>query len=75
MCQSLFDGETTYNLSDVNAMRGRIGKVAETIDFISKQIATLPVETGTRQAKLQANIRQAAAQFIKVRTLLIKCRA
>lgn len=66
MCQSLFDGETTYNLQDVNAMRGRIGKLAEGIDLLSKQIIALPAEPNTRQAKLQNAIRQAAAQYIKV---------
>ncbi|KAI5641768.1 FYVE zinc finger domain-containing protein [Phthorimaea operculella] len=65
MCQSLFDGETTYNLSDVNAMRGRIGKLAEGIDLLSKQIWAFPAEPNTRQAKLQNSIRQAAAHFIK----------
>ncbi|KAM3961252.1 rabenosyn-5 [Aphomia sociella] len=65
MCQSLFDGETTYNLADVNAMRGRIGKLAEGIDLLSKQIASFPAEPGTRQAKLQNSIRQAAAHYIK----------
>ncbi|RVE43232.1 hypothetical protein evm_012112 [Chilo suppressalis] len=65
MCQSLFDGETTYNLSDVNAMRGRIGKLAEGIDLLSKQIAAHPVTPGTRQARLHAAIRQAAAHYIK----------
>ncbi|XP_026757987.1 rabenosyn-5 [Galleria mellonella] len=65
MCQSLFDGETTYNLSDVNAMRGRIGKLAEGIDLLSKQIASFPAEPGTRQLKLQNSIRQAAAHYIK----------
>lgn len=66
MCQSLFDGETTYNLSDVNAMRGRIGKLAEGIDLLSKQITAFPAEPGTRQARLQNSIRQAAAHYIKV---------
>lgn len=66
MCQSLFDGETTYNLSDVNAMRGKIGKLAEGIDLLSKQIFAFPAEPNTRQAKVQAHIRQAAAQYIKV---------
>lgn len=66
MCQSLFDGETTYNLSDVNAMRGRIGKLAEGIDLLSKQIAAFPADPGTRHAKLQNAIRQAAALYIKV---------
>nr|XP_026489913.1 tetratricopeptide repeat protein 27-like [Vanessa tameamea] len=65
MCQSLFDGETTYNLADVNAMRGRIGKLAEGIDLLSKQIAAFPVEPATRQAKLQTAIRQAASHYIK----------
>ncbi|KAJ0180740.1 hypothetical protein K1T71_004144 [Dendrolimus kikuchii] len=65
MCQSLFDGETTYNLSDVNALRGRIGKLAEGIDVLSKKIATFPADPGTRQARLQNSIRQAAAHFIK----------
>ncbi|KAL0842396.1 hypothetical protein ABMA28_014510 [Loxostege sticticalis] len=65
MCQSLFDGETTYNLTDVNAMRGRIGKLAEGIDLLSKQIAAHPADPGTRQARLQNAIRQAAAHYIK----------
>lgn len=66
MCQSLFDGETTYNLTDVNKMRGRIGKLAEGIDLLSKQIIAFPAEPGTRQARLQTAIRQAAAHYIKV---------
>lgn len=66
MCQSLFDGETTYNLHDVNAMRGKIGKLAEGIDILSKQIEAFPAEPGTRQVKLQNSIRQAAAHYIKV---------
>ncbi|CAH0604937.1 unnamed protein product [Chrysodeixis includens] len=65
MCQSLFDGETTYNLTDVNKMRGRIGKLAEGIDLLSKQIAAFPAEPGTRQARLQTAIRHAAAHYIK----------
>ncbi|XP_053625630.1 rabenosyn-5 [Plodia interpunctella] len=65
MCQSLFDGETTYNLGDVNAMRGKVGKLAEGIDLLSKQIANFPAEPGTRQAKLQKSIRLAAENYIK----------
>ncbi|XP_026747650.1 rabenosyn-5 [Trichoplusia ni] len=65
MCQSLFDGETTYNLTDVNKMRGRIGKLAEGIDLLSKQIAAFPAEPGSRQARLQTAIRHAAAHYIK----------
>ncbi|GBP40939.1 Rabenosyn-5 [Eumeta japonica] len=72
MCQSLFDGETTYILSDVNAMRGRIGKLAEGIDALSKQIAAFPVEPGTRQHKLQNSIRQAAAYYIKEELLSLR---
>ncbi|XP_050678666.1 rabenosyn-5 isoform X2 [Leptidea sinapis] len=65
MCQSLFDGESTYNLQDVNAMRGKIGKLAEGIDLLSKQVSLFPANPGTRQARLQNSIRQAAANFIK----------
>ncbi|XP_023935100.2 rabenosyn-5 [Bicyclus anynana] len=72
MCQSLFDGETTYNLSDVNAMRGRIGKLAEGIGLLSKQIAALPVEPNMRQAKVQEHIRQAAAHYIKEELLSLR---
>lgn len=72
MCQSLVDGETTYNLSDVNAMRGRIGKLAEGIDLLSKQILAFPADPGSRHAKLQNAIRQAAAHYIKVSS---KCRS
>ncbi|XP_045783745.1 rabenosyn-5 isoform X1 [Maniola jurtina] len=72
MCQSLFDGETTYNLSDVNAMRGRIGKLAEGIDLLSKQITSFPAEPNTRQAKVQEHIRQAAAIYIKEQLLSLR---
>lgn len=72
MCQSLFDGESTYNLSDVNAMRGRIGKLAEGVDALSKHIAAFPAEPGTRQAKLYAAIRQAATSYIKEELLSLR---
>ncbi|XP_063378369.1 rabenosyn-5 [Cydia fagiglandana] len=72
MCQSLFDGESTYNLSDVNAMRGRIGKLAEGVDALSKHIAAFPAEPGTRQAKLYASIRQAATSYIKEELLSLR---
>ncbi|CAK1545128.1 unnamed protein product [Leptosia nina] len=72
MCQSLFDGETTYNLQDVNAMRGKIGKLAEGIDLLSKQIVTFAGEPGTRQAKLQNSIRQAAVNYIKEELLSLR---
>ncbi|XP_038215479.1 rabenosyn-5 [Zerene cesonia] len=72
MCQSLFDGETTYNLQDVNAMRGKIGKLAEGIDTLSKQIAGLHAQPGTRQARLQNSVRQAAAHYIKEELLSLR---
>ncbi|XP_047988513.1 rabenosyn-5 [Leguminivora glycinivorella] len=72
MCQSLFDGESTYNLSDVNAMRGRIGKLAEGVDALSKHIAAFPAEPGTRQAKLYSSIRQAATSYIKDELLSLR---
>lgn len=72
MCQSLFDGETTYNLTDVNAMRGKIGKLAEGIDIMSKQIVALPAEPNTRQHKLQMSIRHAATFYIKEELLSLR---
>ncbi|KOB75413.1 Rabenosyn-5, partial [Operophtera brumata] len=58
---------TAYEqMRNVNAMRGRIGKLAEGIDLLSKQIATIPAQPGTRTAKLHNSIRQAAAHYIKV---------
>lgn len=72
MCRSLFDGETTYNLSDVNVMRGRIGKLAEGIDLQSKKIQEMPAEPGTRQARLQNAVRLAAANFIKEELLTLQ---
>ncbi|XP_073943581.1 LOW QUALITY PROTEIN: rabenosyn-5 [Choristoneura fumiferana] len=81
MCQSLFDGETTYNLSDVNALRGRIGKLAEGVDALSQRLAAAPAAPArppppapphTRQAKLQAAIRQAASHFIKEELLSLR---
>ncbi|XP_072944020.1 rabenosyn-5 [Epargyreus clarus] len=72
MCQSLFEGETTYTLSDVNAMRGRVGRLAEGIDLLSKQIAAAPAPPAARQLRLQNSIRQAAAHYIKEELLSLR---
>lgn len=41
MWQSLSEGGTTYELRDAQVLRGKIAKIGDNIDIISKRIATL----------------------------------
>jgi rabenosyn-5 len=41
MWNSLNEGESTYNLRDAQVVRGKIAKIGDSIDIISKRIATL----------------------------------
>ncbi|XP_011496703.1 PREDICTED: rabenosyn-5 [Ceratosolen solmsi marchali] len=41
MWNSLNEGESTYNLRDAQMVRGKIAKIGDNIDIISKRIATL----------------------------------
>lgn len=66
MCASLHAGESTYNLSDSQALRGCIGKQGEILDAVSKQIATIPLNPEIpRAVTLQNAIRRATSNYIK----------
>lgn len=63
-------GETTYDLRDSQILRGKIAKVGESIDLISKKILLLSVNSDTGavtnaiELKLHKTIREAAMKFI-----------
>lgn len=67
MYESLSSGETTYHLEEARNLRSTIAKQAETLDTLSKKIATIPVteDDNPKTAVLQSNVRRATAQYIK----------
>lgn len=66
MCASLHAGESTYNLTDSQALRGNIGKQGEILDAVSKRIAALPLNPEIpRAVTLQNAIRRATSSYIK----------
>lgn len=66
MYNSLTSGETTFQLQDTQALRVTIAKRAETIDILSKKIASLPVDEEMPKAELlQNSIRRATSHYIK----------
>ncbi|GLV40606.1 Rabenosyn-5 [Carabus blaptoides fortunei] len=66
MCASLHAGESTYSLSDTQILRGSIAKQGETLDFISKKIAGIPLNPDIPRAlNLQAAIRRSTSNYIK----------
>ncbi|XP_044263653.1 rabenosyn-5 [Tribolium madens] len=66
MYNSLTSGETTFHLQDTQALRATIAKKAESIDILSKKIASLPVDEETPKVELlQNSIRRATSHYIK----------
>ncbi|RZC27689.1 FYVE and/or Rbsn domain containing protein [Asbolus verrucosus] len=66
MYNSLTSGETTFQLQDTQSLRSTIAKKAESIDILSKKIASLPVEEDTpKVGVLQNSIRRATSHYIK----------
>ena len=66
MYNSLTSGETTFHLQDTQALRSTIAKKAESIDILSKKIASLPSEEETPKfVLLQNSIRRATSNYIK----------
>ena len=64
MHQSLHNGESTYQIEEVKILRLKVLKAAETVDVISKKIASLPVPD-TKTESLQNRIRNASVNFVK----------
>lgn len=66
MCASLHAGESTYTLSDTQALRGNIAKEGEALDIISKKIASIPLNPDIPRAlTLQNAIRRSISNYIK----------
>ncbi|KAL3287243.1 hypothetical protein HHI36_001719 [Cryptolaemus montrouzieri] len=67
MYRSLTDGESTFKLQDAQTLKASIGAKAETIDTISKKIASLPEDESSviKIEALQNSIRRATSNYIK----------
>lgn len=61
----LNDGDSIYTLADAGALRGKIGRTAESIDSYSKAILSLQYEHGSREAQLKEAVRLACIKYIK----------
>lgn len=69
--QSLYDGDSVYMLTDVSALRGKIGHSAEVVDELSKKVLSQKCSKGSREEALQKSIRLAAIKFIKENMLTL----
>lgn len=69
--QSLYEGDSVYMISDVSALRGKIGHSAEVIDELSKKVLSQKCAKGSREEALQKSIRLAAIKFIKENMLTL----
>ncbi|CAB0032995.1 unnamed protein product [Trichogramma brassicae] len=71
MWQSLNEGESTYRLVDAQMVRGKIAKIGDNIDVISKRIATLVTISDDSSAMLKQEyrlnqmVRSSAMLFLK----------
>lgn len=72
MYNSLMSGETTYQLQEAQNLRLAIAKQAETLDTVSKKIATLPVNPDTtKAAALQNSVKKSISHYIKENLLTL----
>lgn len=65
MIDSLYRGDSIYTLSDVGALRGKIGSTAEALDDLSKKVLSQKSMQGSREEALQKSLRMASIKFIK----------
>jgi rabenosyn-5 len=68
---SLYEGSSTFKLSDASALREKIGRSAENIDQISRHILSLQFAPGSREEALKKAIRLSCVSYIKERMLEI----
>lgn len=69
--QSLYNGDTTYSLSDAIELRSNIAKMAEMINLKCKTVCSLPCESVSRSSVLQKAIRLSCCQFIQEKVLTL----
>lgn len=65
MIRSLYEGDSIFTIADAGALRGKIGRVAETIDSLSKSIMSIPCPQGSREDALKKSIRASCIRYIK----------
>lgn len=71
MWSSLNEGESTYDLRDAQMIRGKIAKIGDNIDLISKRIATLTTidddssASLKQESRLHQMIRSSAMLYLK----------
>jgi len=75
MCNSLNSGESTYNLRHAQILRGKIVKLAETIDLLSSKISVLGKDSESppqgQALKLQNSIRSASTAYLRTHLLTL----
>lgn len=63
---SLYEGDSIFRLSDASALHEKIGRTAELLDTISKEVHNLQFQPGCREEALKKALRLASIQYIKV---------
>ncbi|XP_020293826.1 rabenosyn-5 [Pseudomyrmex gracilis] len=81
MWESIKEGETTYDLEDAQALRGKLAKLGENIDATSKKILILGTKQNTaeesqamegQEARLYQMVRTSAMIFLKEELLILQ---
>ncbi|CAO1376245.1 unnamed protein product [Diamesa serratosioi] len=68
---TLYLGDSVYTINDATLLRGKVGKMAEILDSLSKDMLQIKCQKGSREESLQKSIRLGCIKFIKENMLSI----
>ncbi|CAO1323832.1 unnamed protein product [Diamesa tonsa] len=68
---TLYLGDSVYTINDASLLRGKVGKMAEILDQLSKDVLQIKCQKGSREESLQKSIRLGCIKFIKENMLSI----
>lgn len=68
---TLYLGDSVYTINDASSLRGKVGKMAEVLDQLSKDVLQIKCQKGSREESLQKSIRLGCIKFIKENMLSI----
>lgn len=68
---TLYLGDSVYTINDASSLRGKVGKMAEILDNLSKDVLQIKCQKGSREESLQKSIRLGCIKFIKENMLSI----
>lgn len=68
---TLYLGDSVYTINDATLLRGKVGKMAEILDSLSKDMIQIKCQKGSREESLQKSIRLGCIKFIKENMLSI----